>query len=291
MRDAVLQTWEHTFGSDIRWRSAHTLATVTLAAILFLPIWRDRVDAFYVIEPMHSHTLHAAVTGRVNEVLVKEGEWVSAGQQLLRMSSPIAASMQSSATAQLGSARFQMFNAQLQGRSVGPAAAQHSGASRFAGLAHEAQASLVIAAPTDGIILTQNPGLLLDQEVASGQSLIEMADSGPRFLRVFIPASGLDRISHAAEVAVTLPGEFSVLRRRLPSPGADAVTLPAGLIPQQDYKGIQLAVFYCSRVTLPAAGGNPMFGASGHAKIFGERRSLAERALFIFLNLIKAHIW
>ena len=279
------------FATDNGWSLAHTVVVAMLLAILFLPFWRDRVDAFYVIEPIHSHTLHAAVMGRVNEVMVREGERVHAGQPLLRMSSPMAASMQSSAAAQVGSARFQTFNAQLQGQSIGPAAAEQTGAAHFAGLAHEAQSSLLIAAPSDGIIMTQNPGLLLDQDVASGQPMLDLADAGPRVLRIFIPAWGLDRISRDAKVSLSLPGEFSVLHQPLPLPGAAAETLPPGLIPQQNFKGIQLAVYYCSRVTLPATDGNPMFGASGRAKIFGVRRSIAERAVFILLNLIKSHVW
>jgi len=291
LRGVAGQFWERGLGSDLGWSLTHTLVVAMLAAILFLPIWRDRVDAFYVIEPIRSHTLHAAVLGRVNEVMIREGERVHAGQPLLRMSSPTAASMQSSAAAQGGSARFQIFNAQLQGQSIGPAAAEQTGAAHFAGLAREAQASLVIAAPSDGIIVTQNPASLLDQDVASGQPLLDLADSGPRVLRIFIPASGLDRIPGGAKVALALPGEFSVLHEPLPLPGANAVALPPGLVPQQDYKGIRLAVYYCSRVALHANDGNPMFGASGRAKILGVRRSIAERTLFILLNLVKAHVW
>jgi hypothetical protein len=42
---------------------------------------------------------------------------------------------------------------------------------------------------------------------------------------------------------------------------------------------------------LPASAGEPMLGVSGQAKIFGERRSVAARALSVVLNLVKEHIW
>ncbi len=291
LRRVASQFWQQKQTSSLHWRPVHVIAFAVLAAILFLPIWRDRIDAFYVIEPMHSHSLHAALEGRVNEVLVREGERVRAGQPLLRMSSPTAASLQSSAAAQTSSARFQAFNAQLQGQSISTAAAEQSGAARFAGLAHDAQDSLVIAAPAEGTIITQNPAQLLDQDVGAGQPLLDLAETGPRIARIFIPASALDRIPADAEVAFALPGEFSVLRTTLPRPGGDAVTLPPGLVAHQDYKGIQMAVYYRSRLMLPADEGHPLFGAAGQAKIFGVRRSLAERALFISLNVIKAHVW
>lgn len=161
----------------------------------------------------------------------------------------------------------------------------------MANLGSEAESSLVLTAPAGGIVLTQDPGLLNDQDVGSGQPLLALADAGPPVVRVLIPAPELDRIRSGAEVALVLPGLFSVLRMPLAQPGGDAVPLPKGLIAQQDYKGIHSAVYYCSRMTLPATGGALQFGIAGQAKIFGERRSLAERMLSVVLNLVKAHVW
>jgi putative peptide zinc metalloprotease protein len=291
LRGVIARFWQERFGYNRGWRSAHTLVITILAAILFLPLWRDREDAYFVIEPMHSHTIHAAVAGRVNAVMVQEGENVRAGEPLLRMSSPTAASMESSAAVQTGAARFHSFTSQLQGKSIGTAAAEQRGAAQFTGLAREAEASLVLVAPTGGTVLTQNPGLLLDQEVGSGQGLLDLADSGPRLIRIFVPASALERIPPDAEIGFILPGRFSTFRMELARPGGDAETLPPGLVARQDYKGIKLPTFYCVRMTLPAAAGNPAFGTSGQARIFGERRSIAERILATVLNLVKAHLW
>ncbi len=291
LRGAIVRVWHKMRESKLRWRPLHLIAFAALPVVVLTPIWRDRLDAFYVIEPMHSRTLHAAMEGRVDEVLVREGERVHAGQPVLRMSSRTAASMQSSADAQTSSARFDAFNAQLQGRSIATAAADQSGAERISGLAHEAQSALVITAPSNGIVLTQNPAELTDEDVASGQPLLDFADEGPRVARIYIPESALDRISSGAQVAFSLPGTFSVVRTTLPRPGGDAISLPPGLVAHQDYKGIRQGVYYCSRLRLPPADGNPLFGASGRAKIFGERRSLADRALFTSLNLIRAHVW
>jgi hypothetical protein len=207
------------------------------------------------------------------------------------MSSLSAASMQSSAAAQTDSARFRAFTSQLHGQSIGSAAAEQNGAAHIAAVAREAQSSLLLTAPASGIVLTQDPGLLSDQDVGSGQPLLALADAGPPVVRVFIPAPELDRIRSGAEAALVLPGQFSVLRMPLAPPGGDAVPLPKGLIAQQDYKGIQSAVYYCSRMTLPATAGSLRFGSAGQAKIFGQRRSIAERILTVGLNLVKAHVW
>jgi putative peptide zinc metalloprotease protein len=291
LRRVAQQFWDQKFNSAFHWSPINTAIAATLAAVLFLPLWRDRESAFFVIEPTHSHTIHAAVPGRINAVLIHQGENVQAGQPLLNMSSYLSASMRSAAVAQLDSSRYQAYDAQLHGNSIGSSAANQTGAARLTRLADEAEVSLGLSAPADGTVLTSNPALLLDQDVAAGQPLLELADAGTRTVRIFIPSSALNRISRGAEVALALPGQFDVVRMPLSAPSGDAVPLPPGLIASQSYKGIKLAVFYCSRMTLPAPSGNPMFGLAGEAKIFGMRRSLAERFLSGAFNLVKAHVW
>ena len=110
-------------------------------------------------------------------------------------------------------------------------------------------------------------------------------------VRVYISSSTLDRIPVNAEVALALPDRFSMVRMTLAAPGADAVGLPPGLVQSQNYIGIKMPVFYCSRMALPASAGEPLLGTSGEAKIFGKRHSIAGRLAIAILDLVKAHIW
>lgn len=291
LRGVAVRFWQQHFTSIRNLRPVHFAVAAVLVVILFVPLWRDRESAYFVIEPARSETVHAAVSGRVQEVLVHEGEMVHAGQPLLRMSSPMAASMHSRAVALTGDSRYQAVTAELHGESIGTAAALQSASARSTGMAGEAQTALVIAAPADGTMMTQDPGALLDQDVGSGQPLLDLADAGPRVVRVYIPVSTLDRIPPDADVALALPDRFSVVQMTLAAPGSDAVSLPPGLVQSQEYKGIKMPVFYCSRMTLPLSAGNPPFGIAGAAKIFGKRRSLMERCATSLYNLAKAHLW
>ena len=76
----------------------------------------------------------------------------------------------------------------------------------------------------------------------------------------------------------------------LPPMGGEAVNLPPGLVAREDYKGIKLPVFYSARMALASAA-NLRFGMAGTARIFGTRRSLAERFVAVLVNLVKAHVW
>ena len=276
--------------SGFQWRPVHMVAGLGLIALLFVPLWRDREDAFFVIEPAESHAVCASVPGRVNAVLVQEGQQVRAGQPLLQMTSYQAASMESGALAQTRSARFKTFDAQVQGQSIGTAIADQAAAQRMTALAKEAQSGLELTAPADGTILTDDPALLVNEDVGYGQPLLQLAE-GARMVRVYIPTSALDRISASSEVAFALPGRFTLIRLRLTTPAGDPVALPAGLVSAGKYQGFKSPVFYSSRIALPVAAGSPMYGLAGTAKIFGERRSVAGRVATTLSNLVRAHVW
>jgi putative peptide zinc metalloprotease protein len=290
-RRLVAQLWAKSFSGTRRWRPVHVVAAAAILVLVFVPLWRDREDALFVVEPLHSVTLHAAVPGRIDAILVREGEQVRAGQPLLRMDSAAAASMGSAASAETGNARFQAFTAEMDGRSIGTAAAEQNAAVQSTAFAREAQSSLILTAPFAGVVLTQDPEALLNQSVASGEALLSVAEDGPRAVRVYVPTSELDRIPSGAQIGLALPGRFSILRMPLAPLGGGPVSLPPGLIARQDYKGIELPVFYSARMQMPASDDDLPIGISGHARIFGKRRSLAERAGTVLLNLVKAHVW
>jgi putative peptide zinc metalloprotease protein len=289
LRDLAARTWKNDV-AELRWRPLHVAAATLILALFFLPLLRDREDAVFLVEPSHSATIHTAIIGRVTAIFIKEGDQVAAGQPLLAMSSPSADSMRSASDSQTSSAKFQTFSAELGGASIGAGAARQTAAIHSSRLADEAQNSLILTAPINGIVLNENPDALLDLDAASGQSLLRIAESGPPIVRIFVPVSALDRIPTDAEVALIPPGHFSPIRMKLAPLDGEAVNLPQGLIAKQEYKGIELPAFYSTRMQLPPADNLPL-GTAGTARIFGARRSLFARLVTIIFNLVRAHVW
>jgi putative peptide zinc metalloprotease protein len=291
LRGVMAKFWERSFEDGFRGHPARWAGAAILLALLFLPLWRDRESAMYVVEPAHSESIHAAVPGRVNEVLVSEGQHVRAGQLLLRMISTTAAAISSAAAAQSDAARFQSFGAQLRGQSIGSAAGAQDAALHSVELARTVQSSLNLTAPVDGVVITYDPTALMHQDVTSGQSLLDLAETGPHLVRVFVPASALNRIIAGAEVSLAPAGSFSVLRLRLTPIEGQVLTLPSGLVPHQDYRGIVLPAFYCALIPLPPTQPSLPLGSSGNAIIFGVRHSLFHRGARILANLFREHVW
>jgi putative peptide zinc metalloprotease protein len=293
--------WASNFVTGFRPSPLAIAIAVALLLLIFVPIFREREDAYFLVEPSHPVTLHANVTGTIDAVYVREGETVHAGDPLLRMTSGYAASLNSNAQAARGAAHYAVFAAQMAGHSVGSAAADDEAARRAMLLAGEAQASLTIRATEDGRILTRDPDSLLYRRVAAGQPLIEFAGDEKNgqtsaahpgeYVRLFVPAKALPHIQPGDEVALAPPGLFSIVRLRLTPLDGEAVPLPAGMIVHQDYRGIELPSFYCARLSLPDKSPGFLLGTAGVARIFGPRRSLAHSFLMVILNLIHAHVW
>jgi putative peptide zinc metalloprotease protein len=295
MAGVTREFWRTHFGRGF-WSHPGTLATTfLLLLVLFVPVLRDRENAYFVVEPANPVTVHSAVSGRVESVYVSEGEEVRAGQTLLRMSSMDVGGMALSARAMMGSERYHAIEAQLAGRSVGASAAIEEAARRSGALAYEAQKSLIVKATVDGTILTSQPDELIDQQVGSGEPLLSIAGEPPgqeyEWLRLYIPAGVVNRVHPGDEVAIVPPGDFSVMRTRLTSLEGESATLPQGLIAHQDYKGIVLPTFYCARVKIASANTGLPLGTAGPAKIFGSRRSLAARIFEVVVDLVRAHVW
>ena len=291
LRGVITRYWKQNISRDAVLRPVPILSALLLLALIFVPIFRDHEDAFFVIEPSQTSTLHAVVPGAVTAVLVSRGARVRSGEPLLQMESATVDAMRSAATAKTDAAQFNINEAEIALRSAGSASASQEAAARSRTLASSTQNSLTLRSPVDGVLLTENPVDLLHRNVSSGQALLTVAQSGSPVARLYIPAAAFDRIPAEAEVALALPGQFRIVHLRLSRIDADPVTLPEGLIASQAYKGIKLPVFYSTRVSISEHGDDLAFGTSGEAKVFGLRRSVFQRALTIAMNLLRAHVW
>ena len=274
-----------------RFTPIRAAAMLALLALAFIPIARDRENGWFVLEPRESHQVHAGIPGRVLAIYVKEGEPVRAGQVLARLQSLHEAGAREEAAAQLASSQTQVFTAQLQHAGLGEALAAQQAARRASANALEESAQLTVVAPAAGVVATSDPENLLNRDVALGQTLLTIVDPSHVVARVFVPVSAMDRVRLGDPVSLQLPSRFGELHGRLGTIEGAATELPAGLMAQQDFKGITLPALYTTRMVPENAFEEVRPGMSGPAKIFGVRRSLASRVVLMLTNLLHTHFW
>jgi putative peptide zinc metalloprotease protein len=264
---------------------------IALLVLLFVPFVRDRESAWFVIEPIETHQVHAGVPGKILAVYVKEGEAVRSGQVMARLQSLNEASASEEAEAQLASSQAHVFAAELEHSGLGPALAAQQGARRSSAIAREEGAQLAVTAPVAGVVATRDPESLLYRDVTTGETLLTVVDSSQLLARLFVPVSEMDHVRLGDTVSLQLPSQFSEIHGRLGTMEGSAVRLPAGLLADQDFKGMALPTFYTTRMPLQVMGSGIQPGMSGEAKIFGRRRSLAGRIATMFGNVLRTHFW
>jgi putative peptide zinc metalloprotease protein len=277
--------------SAFRLTPLRAVLAITVLALLFVPLVRDRENAWFVIEPSETHQVHAGVPGKVLAVYVKEGEAVRSGQVMARLHSLNEASASEEASAQVASSQAQVFTAELRHAGLGPALAAQQAARRSSAIAHEEGAQLAVIAPAGGVVATRDPESLLNRDVTTGETLLTIVDRTQLVARLFVPVSEMDHVRTGDTVSLQLPSQFSEIRGRLGTMEGSALPLPAGLVTSQDYKGMLLPTFYTTRMPLAAVGNEVEPGMSGEAKIFGRRRSLAARIVTVFGNVLRTHFW
>jgi putative peptide zinc metalloprotease protein len=273
----------------LRLTPPRAVLAIALLAILFVPIARDRENAYFVIEPSESHQVHAGVPGRVLAVYVKEGEAVRRGQVMAKLQSLNEASASAEAEARLADSQANVFAAELQHAGLGEALAAQHAARRSSAIAHEESAQLAVTAPAAGIIATNDPANLLNRDVTTGEELLTIVDTSQLVARLFVAVSGMDRIRVGDPVSLQLPSQFAEIHGSIATMEGSAVPLPPGVLAGQDYKGMALPAFYTTRMPLGAVNSSIRPGMSGQAKIFGQRRSLASRIASSCGNVFHAH--
>lgn len=278
-------------GGILRPTPRQILFALLFLSLLLVPIWRERESAYFVIEPVQTAAVHAGLPGKIAAVYVREGQSVSAGQMLARLQSLQEASSAGSANTQLALSRYQLFDSEVRHSGVGDALEAERGAELKNSIAREQREQLNVTSPMAGTVVTSDPEDLLGSNVANGQTLFAVEDESHLVARIFLPGPEMAHINSADEVALLMPSGFREFRARLGPIEGTALTLPAGVVDSQQFKGIELPAFYASRIMLPDHADGFRAGMSGKAKVFGHRRSLASKILTIFGNFLNTHFW
>ncbi len=270
---------------------AHVAVAFVLLILFFAPILRDRENAWFVIEPVETHQVHAGVSGRVQAVYVKEGDTVNSGQVLARLKSLNQAGASEEAAAEMAASQAHVVTAELHHTGLGEALAAQQAARGSTAIAQEEASMLSVTAPAKGVVTTADPQNLLHRDVTTGETLLTIVSDAPLVARLYVPVSEMDRIRVGDPVSLQLPSQFREIHGHLGIMEGSAMPLPAGLNTGQAYKGLELSAFYTTRMPVGELSGRIQPGMSGQAKIFGRRRSLAERIALALANMLRTHFW
>jgi putative peptide zinc metalloprotease protein len=276
-----------------RARAPLLIAAAALVALLAVP-WSSRtIRMEAVLEPATAAHLEAPEDGVVYEVLAREGDFLHAGQPILRLGSPAVEKSRRADTARLAGAAGAAGGSRSAGIAAEAFLAERHEAAAAAGLSSDEArtASLELTSPIEGYLLTARTDDLRGRWVPAGTPLVTVGET--KRLSAAFPVS--ERLLRDLAVGGTVllhvkAKPFSTLRGKIVSIGS--ASQPAGgpaaseslRPPEIPGRIVAVAIFTNSDGSLRP-------GMSGLAKIRGPRVSLAAETWRILYRWFRSVFW
>ena len=264
---------------------------IGVAVVLFAPIWRDTVNGEFVLEPEQRATIRTAVSGEVVQVLVDEGQQVTAGTSVARLRNLSLESSAAQIVVDYHVAEARATQSQLRYGQYGQAVQE---ARKFAELSRASAdeiGKLLVTTPVSGVVVTPRPHDLTNSFLPAGGQVVEVDDLSRLRARIYIPEFAIQKVHENADVRVrpkdfgsSLPGKISSI-----SPGPSE--LPTAATSQAEYKGLRPPRFFTAELAIENREGLLKDGMSGMAKISAGRRSLAGFAWETVRNFAQRKLW
>ncbi len=267
------------------------LLAAAALVFLFAPIWRESVQARFVLEPQEKAVVRATTPGQVAEVLVSEGQLISADTPVVRLRNPRLEWQAAEARANLETASARTVEAELRHVDFGRANFEREAlAGQYRSLAAQV-AALQLASPISGVVTTPRARDLVGSFVMAGTELLEVADTTTLRARVFIPQFEVRKLHLGAPVSLRFDSFFQPRQATIASVAPAGSQIEPGLLPEVKYEGVAPPPYYAARAVLSNERGELKAGMAGSAKIYVSRRSLVGFVWDSMRDFVRVKFW
>jgi putative peptide zinc metalloprotease protein len=266
-----------------------------LALLLLVPPVATRVSTGLILEPGKSAPIRALAAGRVQQVYVRTGEAVRAGQLLATLQNP-----EREAESRALANEMSLANSSLrhgQERSDFDATAtgvrERSRLTQELSIADRNIESLKVRAPIDGIMVTDDLDQKTGSSVEAGEELGRIVDRRSMKARMLVRDWELEDVKDGAAVRVKVaPFPFRTYT------GSVGKILPAAALDHpvtqtQDLQklGQKLTNYFAVEMEFPNSDGSLREGMTGTARIAGKSSPLAWQFCRATWRWAKSQIW
>ena len=274
------------FGSHHAW-----LAAAAVLALLLLPVWHQSTAGSFVLEPAHRVVVRAVVPGLLENIFVKEGTPVSAGQPLAKLRNVPLQSDLAEAQAQyvvaadrttLAGMRYENYGSALQER--GRLAAQSEQLLQKA-------THLEITSPISGVILTPRPQDRVGSYLTEGTELFDVADLSVLRARIYISEYDMYKVREAAPAKLQVEGVPATWESRVTAITPISQASDPTLLDATKFKGLHPPQFYLVELLVSGTDGRLKPGMTGVARVYGKRMSMAGLGLESLRIVLGRKIW
>lgn len=261
-----------------------------MLVLLITPIRREYVQEPFVIEPVERAVLRTEVPAAVTAVFVQEGQHVRAGERIAQLSDLNLGSKAAAAAAGLQLASSRANAAQLNYGDFALAEQERIRMTKADRIAQSELEKLEIKSPIDGVVVTHRVQDLAGSYLKEGTVVAEVANPASMRARVYVSESELHKLRRIHDASLLLNSSWAPVKGTFVRMSPSSSSIEPGLIPASEYSGLHPPAYFTVDLALSDAG--PIrYGMTGTAKIFGQRRSVADIALRPLFEAVARRIW
>ena len=286
----VYQDKRHRLGGLLTSRRLMAAGLVVLVVFL-LPVWRERVDARFILEPIHKAIIRAEVPGTVAEVLVHEGDAIAADAPIVRLRNLDLESQAGSADAEFRMAAARANEAQMHYGNVGAAEQDRQQLLERKRLLEQQIGRLDVRSTLAGTVMSVRPANLTGSRLVAGTEIAEVADVSTMQARLYVPESDMRDVRVGQTVRLRSDSAFSSMNGTVAGIAPASSQMEGGLAPEPAYKGLAPPQYYVLTVAVPNEGDDLRYGMTGNAKIEVRRSSVAGLAWKRGRDFVARKLW
>lgn len=266
-----------------------------LALLLLVPPMATRVSTGLVLEPGKTAPIRTAVAGQVEQVYVRTGDRVSAGQVLVTLRNPELEADVRSLSQEMALANSNLRNGQERSdfEVAATGVRERNRLTQELSIAEQNLESLKIHAAIDGIIVSDDLDQLTGSFIGAGDDLGKIVDRNSMKARILVRDWELEDVTNGAVVRVKVaPFPFRTytgsVEKILP---AAALDRPVTQTEDLEKFGQKLTNFFAVEMEFPNTDGSLREGMTGTARIAGKRSPLAWQFCRATWRWAKSQIW
>jgi putative peptide zinc metalloprotease protein len=266
-----------------------------LALLLLVPPVATRVSTGLVLEPGKSAPIRALVAGQVQQVYVRTGDAVRAGQLLATLQSPEREAESRALAGEMSLANSNLRNGQERSDfdATATGVRERSRLTQELSIAERNIESLKVRAPIDGIIVTDDLDQKTGSSVEAGEDLGKIVDRRSMKARILVRDWELEDVKDGAAVRVKVaPFPFRTytgsVEKILP---AAALDHPVTQTQDLQKLGQKLTNYFAVEMEFPNSDGSLREGMTGTARISGKSSPLAWQFCRATWRWAKSQIW
>ena len=263
----------------------------TALVLLLLPLWRESIGGRFVLEAADRVVLRTQVPGRVSNLFIQEGQRVSPGDLIAKLENLPLTSAEAQAESKLRTASAQLYSAESHYKDTGTALVrQNQLAQQATSLASEVS-HLEMRSPIEGVVTSPRVSDRLGAFVKEGTELAEVENTCSMRARIYVSEYEMYKYHPGSQGVLQVGGMVGRWGSRdlLVSPVPQEIV--PGLIDLTKFKGMRPPAFYEMALRVSNPDGRLKPGMAGTARIYGQRRSIAELAYRELAEFLGRKIW